>query len=156
VYERVDQVVVEVNKHNLDCTQRVLQARTSGGTGAAETSVALRQAVADTDWDTVESHGGFNAVVEEILKWEQENRVPKGRGSIDDFRLRGSRTWRRRGGPFTKRGGPPRWCTKWRTLLTTTTLHSQRASPRCCGRGLAWKALLEAGWHGFRASAATR
>ena len=27
-------------------------------------------------------------------------------------------------------------------------------SPRCCGRGLAWKALLEAGWHGFAASAA--
>ena len=40
--------------------------------------------------------------------------------------------------------------------MTTTTLHSQRASPRCCGRGLAWKALLEAGWHGFRASAAIK
>ena len=28
-------------------------------------------------------------------------------------------------------------------------------SPRCCGRGLAWKALWDAGWHGFPASAAT-
>ena len=39
--------------------------------------------------------------------------------------------------------------------MTTTTLLSQRASPRCCGRGLAWKALLDTGWHGFPASAAT-
>ena len=45
---------------------------------------------------------------------------------------------------------------RWRTLWTTTTLHSQRASPRCCGRGLAWKALLEAGWHGFPASVAIK
>ena len=27
--------------------------------------------------------------------------------------------------------------------------------PRCCGRGLAWKALWDTGWHGFPASAAT-
>ena len=40
--------------------------------------------------------------------------------------------------------------------MATATLHSQRARPRCCGRGLAWKALLEAGWHGFPASAATK
>ena len=39
--------------------------------------------------------------------------------------------------------------------MTTTTLLSQRASPRCCGGGLAWKALLDTGWHGFPASAAT-
>ena len=42
---------------------------------------------------------------------------------IDDFRLRGSRTWRRMGGHLTKRG----WRTRWRTLLTTPTLLSQRA-----------------------------
>ena len=52
-------------------------------------------------------------------------------------------------------GGSPRWLTRWRTLLTTTTLLSQRAPPRWCGRGLAWKALLDTGWHGFPASAAT-
>ena len=51
--------------------------------------------------------------------------------------------------------GSPRWRTGWRTLLAPTTPLSQRASPRCCGRGLAWKALLEAAWHGFPASAAT-
>ena len=53
-------------------------------------------------------------------------------------------------------GGARRWLTRWLTLLTTTTLHSQRARPRRCGWGLAWKALLEAGWHGFRASAAIK
>ena len=53
-------------------------------------------------------------------------------------------------------GGARRCRTKWRTLWTTTTLHSQRASPRCCGRGLAWKALLEVGWHGFRAPVAKK
>ena len=40
--------------------------------------------------------------------------------------------------------------------MAAATLHSQRARPRCCGRGLAWKALLEAGWHGFPASAAAK
>ena len=39
--------------------------------------------------------------------------------------------------------------------MTTTTLLSQRAPPRCCGGGLAWKALLDTGWHGFPVSAAT-
>ena len=39
--------------------------------------------------------------------------------------------------------------------MATATLLSQRARPRCCGRGLAWKALLEAVWHGFPPSAAT-
>ena len=39
--------------------------------------------------------------------------------------------------------------------MTTKTLLSQRATPRCCGRGLAWKALWDKGWHGFPASAAT-
>ena len=52
-------------------------------------------------------------------------------------------------------GGARRWLTRWRTLLATTTLLSQSASPRCCGRGLARKALWETGWHGFPASAAT-
>ena len=40
--------------------------------------------------------------------------------------------------------------------MATATLLSQRARPRCRGRGFAWKALLEAVWHGFPASAATK
>ena len=46
-------------------------------------------------------------VVEKVLQWEQENPASNGREMIDDFRLRGSRRWRRMGGPLT-RGG-------WRT-----------------------------------------
>ena len=61
----------------------------------------LRQAIDEADWDTVERHGGFNAVVEKIVQWEQENPVPKGRGSIDSFRLWGSRRCRRIGEPLT-------------------------------------------------------
>ena len=45
--------------------------------------------------------------MEQIDQWEQENPASNGREMIDDFRLRGSRTWRRMGGPLT-RGG-------WRT-----------------------------------------
>ena len=79
-----------------------------------------------------------------------------GREMIDDFRLPGSRMWRRRGGPLTKGvahvggalGGACFWPPQRFSL--------RGRSPRRCGRGLAWKALLEAGWYGFRASAATR
>ncbi len=64
----------------------------------------LRQAIAETDFDTVERHGGFNAVVEKVLRWERENPAPKGRETIDDFRLWGSRRCRRMGGHLTKGG----------------------------------------------------
>ena len=70
-------------------------------------ALMLRQAIAETDFDTVERHGGFNAVVEKILRWEPEDRAPKGRERIDDFRLWGSRRCRRMGGHLTTGG----WCT---------------------------------------------
>ena len=54
--------------------------------------------------DTFERHGGFDVVMEKIVQWEQENPASKGREMIDDFRLRGSRTWRRMGGHLTKGG----------------------------------------------------
>ncbi len=57
--------------------------------------------------DTVERHGGLDVVMEKIVQWEQETPATNGRRMIDDFRLRGSRTCRRRGGPLTKGG--------WRT-----------------------------------------
>ena len=59
--------------------------------------------------DTVERHGGFDVVREKIVQWEQESPAFNGREMIDDFRLRGSRTWRRMGGPVTKGG--------WRTQV---------------------------------------
>ena len=54
--------------------------------------------------DTVERHGGLDVVMEKIDQWEQEDPLSDGLEMIDDFRLRGSRTWRRRGGPLTKGG----------------------------------------------------
>ena len=42
--------------------------------------------------------------MERIDQLEQENPVSNGREMIDDFRLPGSRPWRRMGGPVTKGG----------------------------------------------------
>ena len=51
--------------------------------------------------ETVERHGGFDVVREKVVQWEQENPASNGRERIDNFRLPGSRTWRRRGGHLT-------------------------------------------------------
>ena len=75
----------------------------------------LRQTIADTDWDTPERHGGLDAAMRKIHQWYQENPVPKEREMIDDFRLWGSRRWRRMGGPLT-RGG-------WRTEVAHVVAH---------------------------------
>ena len=56
--------------------------------------------------DTVDCHGGFDVVMEEVVQREQENPASNARKMIDDFRLAGSRPWRRRGGPPAKKGGP--------------------------------------------------
>ena len=53
------------------------------------------------------------------------------------------------GGHLTKEG--------WLTQVAHQVAHAfdhhnaslSEGAPRCCGRGLAWKALLEAGWRGF-------
>ncbi len=63
-----------------------------------------RQGISDADWDTVESHGGFNAVVRKIFQREQENPASNGREMIDALRLPGSRTWRRMGGHLSDGG----------------------------------------------------
>ena len=70
----------------------------AGDMGEDEEEILMfRQAVTRTDWDTVEGHGGFDVVMEKVDHWEQEDPASNGRESIDDFRLAGSRTWRRRG-----------------------------------------------------------
>ena len=79
---------------------------------------------------TVERHGGLSVVMEHIDQLEQEPPASKGAGMIDDFRLRGARTWRRRGGHLTKRG--------WRTQVAHALDHrnaifSEGGSPRRCG-----------------------
>ncbi len=82
-----------------------------GDMGEDEEEVLMfRQAVTRTDWDTVEGHGGFDVVMEKVVHWEQEDPASNGRAMIDDYRLAGSRTWRRRGvrltnvGPDTRAG----------------------------------------------------
>ena len=42
--------------------------------------------------------------MEKVVPWEQENPASDAREMIDDFRLAGSRTWRRRGGPLNHGG----------------------------------------------------
>ena len=42
--------------------------------------------------------------MEKIVRWEQENLASNARDMIDDFRLPGSRTWRRKGDTATKGG----------------------------------------------------
>ena len=55
------------DKQHLDRTQWVLQAWTTRDPAAAKTEAAvLRQAIADADWDTVERHGGLDAIVDKF------------------------------------------------------------------------------------------
>ena len=93
--------------------QKVLWSRATGE--ASRQATFLLQAIHEADRDTVERHGGLNVVVEKVLQWEQENPASNGREMIDDFRLRGSRRWRRMGGPLT-RGG-------WRTEVAHVVAH---------------------------------
>ena len=100
---RVEVVAVAWKQELLDRAGRRLQSWVASDMSEGEKeALMLRQAIADTDWDTLERHGGFNAVVKTILQWEQENPAPKGCGSIDDFRLWGSRRCRRIGDTATK------------------------------------------------------
>ena len=101
----VDVFAVDWDQQHLDRTQRVLKAWTTRDPAAAKTEAAgLRQAIADADWDTVERHGGFAAVVQKINQSEQKRPPSNGRGMIDDFHLWGSRRCRRIHAPLTKAG----------------------------------------------------
>ena len=93
-----------------DRTQRVLQAWTTRDPAAAKTeAAALRQAIADADLDTVKRHGDLDAVLDKIDQAEEETAASSGAGSIDNFRLWGSRPCRRMGGHVTRLG--------WRTQV---------------------------------------
>ena len=101
----VEVFAVAWDQQHLDRTQRVLKAWASRDPAAVETrAAALRQALADADWDTVERQGGFDAVVQKINQSEQKRPPSNGRGMIDDFHLWGSRTCRRMGGYLTRGG----------------------------------------------------
>ena len=65
----------------------------------------LRQAIADTDWETLDRHGGIDAVVERVLQVEEQSASTDGPGMIDDFRLWGSLRCRQMGVPLSEGGG---------------------------------------------------
>ncbi len=101
----VEVFAVAWDQHHLDRNKRVLQAWASRDTATVATrAVGLRQAIGDAGRDAVERHGGLDVIVEKIDQWEQKNPASNGRGMIDDFRLWGSRTWRRMGDTVTNGG----------------------------------------------------
>ena len=100
---RVEVVAVAWEQKLLDRAGRRLQSWVANKMSDDEKeALMLRQAIAETDFDTIESYGGFDAVVEMILRWDRKNPVPKDRGSIDSFRLWGSHRCRRIGDHVTK------------------------------------------------------
>ena len=103
---RVEVVAVAWEQHVLDRAGRVLTSwRGRGITEAEQEAVMLRQAIADTDWDTIERHGGFDAVVERVLQVEEQSASTNGPGMIDDFHLWGSSRCRQMGVTLSEGGG---------------------------------------------------
>ena len=78
----------QIPDERLDRAGRVLTSwRGRAITEAEQEAIMLRQAIADTDWETLERHGGFDTVVEKVIQSEQETGSPDDRGMIDDFRV---------------------------------------------------------------------
>ena len=90
----------------LDRAERVLTSwRGQGITEAEQESAMLRQAVADTDWETIKRHGGWDAVIEKAIQVEEQLASTNGPGMIDGFRLWGSLRCRQMGVPLSEGGG---------------------------------------------------
>ena len=103
---RVEVVAVAWEQHVLDRAERVLTSwRGRGITEAEQEAAMLRQAVADTDFEIIERHGGFDAVVERVLQVEEQSASTDGPGMIDGFRLWGSLRCRQMGVPLSEGGG---------------------------------------------------
>ena len=85
---RIELVAVAWEQHILDRAERVLTSwRGHGISEAEQEAIMLRQAIADTDWETLDRHGGWDAVVQKVIQSEQETGSPDNRGMIDDFPL---------------------------------------------------------------------
>lgn len=103
---RVEVVAVAWEQHVLDRASRVLTSwRGRGITEAEQEANMLRQAIADTDWETLDRHGGIDSVVERVLQVEEQSASTNGPGMIDGFRLWGSLRCRQMGVPLSERGG---------------------------------------------------
>ena len=95
---RVEVVAVAWEQHVLDRAGRVLTSwRGRGISDAEQEAIMLRQAIADTDWDTLERHGGIDAAIQKVLQVEEQSASTNDPGMIDDFRLWGSRRCRQMG-----------------------------------------------------------
>ena len=93
----VEVFAVAWDQHHLDRTQRVLKAWTTRDPAAAKTEASvLAQAIADADGDTIERHGGFDAVVDKTNQAKEETAASAGAGWIDNLRLWGASSWRTR------------------------------------------------------------
>ena len=103
---RIEVVAVAWEQHLLERAERVLTSwRGRAVTEAEQEALMLRQAIADTDWETLERHGGWDAVVTKVIQSEQETGSSDDRGMIDDFHLWGSRRCRQMGVTLSDRGG---------------------------------------------------
>ena len=128
---RVEVIAVAWDQALLDRAGRVLQSWVARDMSEAEREArTLRQAIADADWDTVERHGGLDAVVDKIRQWEQENPASKGRGMIDNFRLWRPERCRQIGAHSTKGA----WCAE---VVRALSLSPGGGTPR-----LLWPAFL--------------
>jgi len=67
LYPSEDAIAVAWDQQNLDRIQRVLDARITRNPATTKTETeGFLQTIVDADWDTVERHGGINALMEEI------------------------------------------------------------------------------------------
>ena len=69
--------------------------------GSEKVQLARQSSQIQGGQDTIERHGGLDGALRKISQPEQEALAFDGRRIIDDFRLWGSRTWRRMGGTAT-------------------------------------------------------
>ena len=94
----VELVAVAWEQHLLERAGRVLTSwRGRGISEAEQEAIMLRQAIADTDWETLERHGGFDAAVNKVLQSEQDTASSDDQGMIDAFHLWGSSRCRQMG-----------------------------------------------------------
>jgi len=85
----------EISPKHPDHIQRVFQAwRAQDPEAAKKEAAALRQAIADSDWDTVERLGGLDAVVGGIDLADEETAASASGGLVDNFRLWRLSSWR--------------------------------------------------------------
>ena len=145
---RVEVVAVAWEQHVLDRAERVLTSwRGRGITEAEQEAAMLRQAVADTDFEIIERHGGFDAVVERVLQVEELSASTDGPGMIDGFRLWGHSDAAVWVSPFQKGGVT----LKGDMLVTPATPFSQRAEPSLLWFETFPNPAPDAGQHGFPA-----